>query len=114
MSMSEHHEQVTFVHWLKWAHPKVLFFAIPNGGYRNKITASKLKKEGVTAGVPDLFIAEPRFDISGLFIEMKTNKGVVSKSQKEIMTKLKCKGYCCKVAYGFDEARQITEAYLNE
>lgn len=46
-------------------------FAIPNGGYRDKITAAKLKAEGVKAGVSDVMLPVPRQGLHGLFIEMK-------------------------------------------
>jgi hypothetical protein len=57
-------------------------WATPNGGYRNKITASNMKAEGQMAGVWDVFIALPRMYepagvdawpqyCGGLFIEFK-------------------------------------------
>ncbi len=54
-----------------------LLFSIPNGGLRDKITASRLKAAGVRAGVPDIFWPVAINDewghfYHGLFIEMKT------------------------------------------
>lgn len=47
-------------------------WATPNGGYRNKITASNMKAEGQMAGVWDVFVAIPTTcEESGLFIEFK-------------------------------------------
>ena len=66
----ESDEQIAFVRWFRASHPGVLIFAIPNGGSRQKREALKLQNEGVTPGVPDLFIPEWR-----LFIEMKRQKG---------------------------------------
>lgn len=34
----------------------LLFFAVPNGGWRNPVVAAKLKAEGVRSGVSDLII----------------------------------------------------------
>ena len=48
----EHQVQVAICNYLDLR--KVCYFAIPNGGKRNIITASKLKAEGVKKGVPDL------------------------------------------------------------
>ena len=88
-------------------------FAIPNGGYRNKVTACMLKVTGTKPGVPDIFLAYPRNGYSGLFIEMKRTKGgSVSSHQKEWMGKLMDVGYCCVVCRGFDEARQMIIEYL--
>lgn len=52
-------------------------WATPNGGYRNKITASAMKAEGQEAGVWDVFVAIPKNAvgtgraIGGLFVEFK-------------------------------------------
>lgn len=52
-------------------------WATPNGGYRNKITASNMKAEGQMAGVWDVFVALPvhrsggGYGCCGLFIEFK-------------------------------------------
>jgi len=45
---SEHLEQVTFVSFFKEKYPNVRIFSIPNGGFRHKATAQKLKIEGVS------------------------------------------------------------------
>lgn len=99
---SEHQEQRDFVHWFRLAYPGVLIFAIPNGGLRNKITAARLKAEGVVSGVPDLFIPEWR-----MFVEMKKTKaagGRLSEAQRAVITELRRVGLETVVAYGLDEA----------
>jgi len=75
----EHQLQVSCVKWFRYQYANLdcLLFAIPNGGRRDKTTASKLKAEGVVAGVADLFLSVPKYKgeqcIShGLYIEMKT------------------------------------------
>lgn len=79
---TEHQEQREFVKWFRQNITKetgVRIFAIPNGGYRGAATAGKLKAEGVTAGVPDLFIPEWL-----VWVEMKRIKGgMVSEEQKD-------------------------------
>ena len=57
-----------------------LVFAIPNGGRRNIVLATRLKAEGVMAGVPDLFVA----DYGGFFLEVKTKTGKLSAAQDEM------------------------------
>ncbi len=100
--------------------PACVLFAIPNGGKRSLKTAMTLKREGVQAGVPDIFLAVPDQYRSGLFIEMKRPKslgvraGSPSKAQREVMQALTARGYCCRVAYGANEARQVIERYLGE
>jgi hypothetical protein len=97
---SEHYEQVRFVGKFRISYPGVMIFAIPNGGKRDKITAMKLKNEGVLPGVPDLFIPAWR-----LFVEMKKVKGgALSKDQKEVIPELEAIGYTVIVGYGSDDA----------
>ena len=62
-----------------------LLFSVPNGGYRSKAEANKLKHEGMTAGIPDLIFA---YRGVCYFIEMKTPTGVLSDEQKGIIKKL--------------------------
>lgn len=105
---SEHEEQVRLVHWFKKQYPNVGIFAIPNGGHRNKVTAYKMKMEGQSKGVPDLFIPEWK-----LFIEMKRQKGGrLSPEQKEWLNYLESVGYETQVCNGFEQARDyITGRY---
>lgn len=118
MNQFEHAEQVTLMQWWQLAHkqfgiPEQLLFAIPNGGERNVIVASKLKAEGVRAGVPDLFLAWDNAEFSGLFIEMKKTKGGrVSSAQKEFMDLLFSAGYLAVVCHGWAEAKAVIEQYL--
>ena len=67
---TEHEEQREYVRWFRQAYPEVRIMAIPNGGARSPATASRLKAEGVSPGVPDLFV--PAW---GLWVEMKRAKG---------------------------------------
>lgn len=100
---TEHQEQVNFVRWFRLQFPRVLIFAIPNGGDRHAAVAAKMRAEGVMPGVPDLFIPDWR-----LFVEMKRRKGGrVSPEQKKVMEHLEMAGYTCAVARGFDEAMDL-------
>lgn len=119
MKSLEHAEQVNLIHW--WAlqcrrfgiHEQLLF-AIPNGGQRNIITAKRMKDEGVRSGIPDLFLAVPRGNFHGLFIEMKKPRGgVVSDNQKACMEMLSANGYCVTVCHGFLDAQEAIKGYLS-
>lgn len=88
-------------------------FAIPNGGFRNKATAVRMKRTGTKAGVPDIFLPIASHGFHGLFIEMKRTKGgSVSQAQRDTMGRLTHEGYCCKVCKGFEEARVTIIDYL--
>lgn len=98
---SEHSEQVNFVRWFRLAYPKVLIFAIPNGGHRHIAVADKLKAEGVVTGIPDLYIPAWR-----LWVEMKRQQGgKLSSSQKEMKKYLLEIGDNFILGHGFDDAR---------
>lgn len=114
---SESQEQQRLFLWWSFASaqwPDAVMFAVPNGGWRTVRTATRLKAEGVLAGVPDVFLAAPRGSSHGLFVEMKRKTGgSVSKAQKLVMARLRAAGYACFVCRGFDEARKTVEGYLN-
>ena len=97
---TEHEEQRKFVSWFRKTYPGVRIFAIPNGGARSKATAMKLVCEGVSAGVPDLFV--PAW---ALWIEMKRQKGgSVSLEQKDWHQYLISIGHKVLIAKGFADA----------
>jgi hypothetical protein len=114
----EHQAQRAVFTWIDLQSGKypelALAFAIPNGGNRNIITASKLKAEGVKSGVPDIFLPVPKGVFHGLFIEMKIKPNRVSKEQTGWIRQLIDNGYRVEVAYGFEEAVAVFMAYLNE
>jgi len=115
---TEAQEQSSLMQWSQTYKIKGLgplfdyMFAIPNGGSRNKIEAVNLKKQGVKAGVPDLFICVPSGDYHGLFIEMKSKNGIVSDKQLDWIYRLKSICYRVEVCYGQDEAREAIINYL--
>ena len=117
----EHRLQVACVKWFRMQYRQYanLLFAIPNGGKRNAITAARLKAEGVTAGVPDLFLAKPaisgRFSIQddyGLFIEMKVGKNDSTPAQKQMRSDLRNQGYAVAVCRSLEEFIEVVENYL--
>jgi hypothetical protein len=87
-------------------------FAIPNGGHRHIKTATKLKREGVKAGVPDVMLAYPSAGCAGLWIEMKWNKNKPTKEQARWLKRLKLAGYAVAVCYSADEAINKIAEYL--
>ena len=105
---TEHEEQRELVRWFRQTWPGVRIFAIPNGGARSKATAGRLKAEGVSPGVPDLFI--PAW---GLWVEMKRSKGgSLSPEQKDWIEYLTICGYRCIVAKGADDAMTQIRAIM--
>ena len=105
---SEHVEHRNFVSIFRKTWPDVLMFSIPNGGQRGKVTAHKLKLEGLTPGVPDLFVPEWR-----LWIEMKRVRGgSLSEAQRKVIPELERVGYTVLVCYGCDDAMEKVSKFL--
>jgi len=113
---SEDAEQEKVVCWAKLmsnAYPDLeLLYHVPNGGSRNKAEASKLKRMGVRAGVPDLVLPVPRAGYAGLYIELKVGENRPSNSQKDWLEKLTIQGYQALVCYGGNEAIRALEQYV--
>lgn len=116
----EAQEQQWTVQWFKLKYPGLLIVASANGGSRNPIEARNLKRTGVFPGIPDLQILTARKGYHSLFIEMKapatdkSKKGVLTQQQKLCIEYLNSQNYHAAVAYGFEEARQVIDWYLNE
>ena len=106
---TEHWEQVQVVNWLRkngW-----VYFAVPNGGSRSSaIEGSRMRSEGVCAGVPDLICIAPVQCV----IEMKRSKrGRVSEVQKEWLEKFEATGkWACKVAHGHEDAIEFLKGLV--
>lgn len=113
---SEATEQERLISWAQWQHNRFpelkLLFHIPNGGSRNALEAANLKRQGVKAGVPDLFLPVAKGMYHGLFIEMKWGKNTVTDKQDEWLHDLTVQGYKAAVCYGADEAIEIITDYL--
>lgn len=80
----EHGLQVAIVNLLRANN--IFAIAIPNGGRRDAVTGAMLKKEGATAGAPDLVLILN--DGETVWVELKTPKGRQSESQKAFQAKL--------------------------
>lgn len=110
--------QQACVKWFRYSYPKHLIFSIPNGGARSRIEAAIMKGEGVTAGIPDLFIAAPRIsdykeaDYHGLFIELKSDTGKLSPVQREVVIWLSVSGYQVSVCRSVEEFIKVVNEYL--
>lgn len=114
---TEDQEQMTVMSWahrtkFKDGRLSDYLFHIPNGGSRNIIEATKLKKMGVKAGVPDLQLIVPNGLIHGLWIELKSKAGKLQPSQRLMIQRLEAQGYMCKVCFGADEAINEIKKYL--
>ena len=119
MRHTEDNLQAACVTWFRAQYPTRLLFAIPNGGARSAITGAMLKRSGVIAGIPDLFLACPSNGHSGLFIEMKRPKekgksaGKPSPEQVLIIAHLRNQGYKVEICDSIGGFMDVVNEYLN-
>jgi hypothetical protein len=116
MKQEERKEQIALIKWARLhSDPRVrMLFHIPNGGKRDIVTASFMKKMGVLAGVPDLFLPAKSGGkkYCGLFIEMKSSSGKLSKKQEEVKSYLEQSGYIYHVCKNWIDAKNSIQLYL--
>lgn len=119
---SEHSEAVQLMHLVRLhenKHQELRWlFAVPNGGHRNKVAASKLKAEGVKAGVPDYLLPVVResgfIGYVGLAIELKRMKrSQTSSEQIEWQIHLSSQGWRAVVCKGHAHAWAVICEYLS-
>lgn len=117
MNNPEHLLQSALIKWWALQHklyglPELALLAIPNGGLRNKITASRLKREGVRRGVSDLFLCAPNKEYHGLWIEMKAGNNGTSNEQKQFIAHADANGYKTAVCWDWEVAASVIHDYL--
>lgn len=112
----ESNEQIGLFQWAAYQehkYPELEFmYHVPNGGYRTKTTAARLKREGVRAGVPDICLPAPKGIYHGLYIEMKVENNKTSAEQKRWIAYLRSRNYYVAVCYGLEEACNVIIKYL--
>ena len=115
---TEHDEQVRLMEWAALAerrHPELaLLCAVPNGGYRSRRTAGRMKAEGLRAGYPDLLLDVARGPYHGLRIELKrADGGRVAPSQAWWHDRLRAQGYRVDVCNGWEVMSDALVDYLS-
>ena len=88
-----------------------VIFAVPNGGYRTKATAGRLKAEGVRSGVWDIFVPVQMGQHCGLWIEMKVGTNKLTVGQNAFRAAVG-ESYSWAVCYSWHEAVEATCEYL--
>jgi hypothetical protein len=92
-------------------------YACPNGGKRSKTEAAKLKREGVLAGVWDLFMPVPNFRSlhNGLYVEVKVGEDKLSPEQIAFGEYVRRQGFATFVTrtdYPAQSGINAIEAYM--
>lgn len=112
----ESHIQRNCFRWfgLQYPHLRPIFFAVPNGGGRNKREAGILKAEGVTAGVADAILLKPSGGYASLCVEFKTEDGSQRHTQKEWQKAAEANGNKYVIVRSFDDFQKEITDYLHE
>lgn len=116
MKYEEHEYQAQVVSWFNLQYPMFqgLLYCIPNGQNVGPVAGKRLRRMGLVAGVPDLFLSIARQDKHGLYIEMKSAKGRLMPHQAELHARLREQGYEVMVCKSFDAAQETISNYLND
>ena len=99
--LSEEEAQQLVIRWadahvdewpeLRWLHHS------PNGGYRHKATAARLKSMGCRRGYPDLVLNIRRGCYTGMALELKVGRNKPTEAQLEWIDHLARQGWFCCV-----------------
>lgn len=113
-AISEETIHKTVIEWVR-LHPmlKRLVIHFPNEGPRTLRFGKLLKDMGMRAGVSDLFIAMASHGFNGAWIELKSEKGIISSSQKEFLNDMSQQNYFTAVCWSIDEAINTISWYVN-
>ena len=94
--------------------PGLFFMHTPNGLARNATEGGIFKAQGLRKGWPDYSLDLPMGPYHGLRLELKSVDGdKPTREQLDILRRLEAVGFYCCVAWGFDDAKQRIEQYLD-
>src|SRR4051794_32732400 len=97
-------DALTFLHA-----PGVVFYHVPNGGWRHPSTAGRFARMGVRSGVPDIVLHLPGGRTA--FLELKAATGRLSPEQRRFLEQVSAIGCLTAVAYGVDQALEVLRGW---
>lgn len=104
---TEHGIQKSIVRWFKREYPEYLIFASCNEACYTRKTY--FTEAGMLTGVSDLVVVLPS---KVLFIELKTERGIQSKSQKEFEGRITSLGYDYYIIRSLAEFQKLINSIL--
>lgn len=87
---------------------------IPNEAVGRIKRGAKAVRMGLRIGCSDLFITVPRHGKHGMWLELKSEKGILKEHQLEFLGDMESQGYFTSVAWSFEMAKQMLDWYLFE
>lgn len=108
-SDSEDQLQISVIDYLRLSLPKsAIVFHCPNGGQRNAREGAKFKRMGVLAGIPDVCIL---YNGQAYFIELKTQRGILSPTQKELHQRFRESGFWIEICRNLSDVEHTLELW---
>ena len=108
-------DHINLVNWFNETFPELAddFHHFANERRCSLQQGRLLKRMGVKKGVADFFLALPKGNKAGLWIELKVGKNKLSESQKIFLARKVSRGYEAFCAHGCDDAKVLILTYLN-
>lgn len=108
-------EHINIVNWFNYQFPEL---ADDLHHFANERRCSiqqgrTLKRMGVKKGVSDFFLALPRQGYHGLWLELKVNKGKLTKEQNAFIDRKNQRNYLALACWGFEAAKEVISTYLS-
>lgn len=112
----EHKIQCSCIRYFRLKYPKFknMLFAVPNAARRSARNGAYMKDEGMLPGVADLILLKSNRFYGGLCLELKTEKGKQSKSQKDWQKDAEANGAKYVVIRSLDEFIKVVDDYLKD
>lgn len=110
--ISEWTIQVMLFQWI--AHYPLIkdfIFSIQNEGKRTLKRGSISNQMGLRKGVSDIFIALPKHNFHGAWIELKSKGKKPTDAQKKFLEDMSSKNYFTAVCDSFEKAKETIEWY---
>ena len=102
--------QINCVDWFRLQYPKLIIFAVPNGGSRNVREAKNMKDAGVLRGVADLVIVGTNGRV--LFVEMKAGKNKQDDNQILFQQKVEKLGHKYIVCRSLEQFKKEVDLWV--
>jgi hypothetical protein len=105
--------QKACVKWFNFKHNKIKPYLYCQYNNPKSLQHGKhLKEMGLKAGIPDMFLAIPKNGYCGMYIEMKTKTGRLTKEQKQYSVILQEIGYKWVLCRSLEDFKKEIETYL--
>jgi len=115
---------IAIANYIKLQYPNVIFTSESSGIRLSIGQATQLKRMRSSAGLPDLWLLEPRKGYHACLLELKKEGTIIYKKngelrkdkhlkeQEAILSRLQEKGYFAKFVVGFNDAKAVVDFYL--